>query len=212
MGGFSQSLADLDACLRALKADSEFADFDFSVVGHSWGAFSSLNIGAFHPDVKHIVALSGFISVKDMHKQLFSGVASFFRRTVYGLEAESNPRHADSSAIKALQNTDASLLCIHSADDEVVSAKHHFMKLREALKDRKNTKFILLDGKAHNPNYTADAVSYLGEFFKELTAKRSSGELDTQAKRDAFLDGYDFYRMTEQDDEVFEEIFKTLDS
>ena len=212
MGGFSRSLADLDACLSVLKRDPSFEGYDFSVIGHSWGAYSCLNIGAFHPDVKHIVALSGFISVKDMHKQLFPGVASFFRRTVYKLEAESNPRHVDSNAIEALRKTDAALLCIHSSDDAVVSAKLHFMKLKEALKDRENTKFMLVDGKAHNPNYTADAVSYLGEFFADLTAKRKDGELNSPSLREAFLNGYDFYRMTEQDDEIFKEIFKTLES
>jgi alpha-beta hydrolase superfamily lysophospholipase len=211
MGGFSQSLADLDACLCALKNDPEFKGCEFSVIGHSWGAYSCLNIGAFHPDVKHVIALSGFISVKDMHKQLFSGVASFFRGAVYSLEAASNPRHAKSSAVKALNKTDAALLCIHSADDSVVSAKHHFMKLEKALGDRENTKFILLNGKAHNPNYTVDAVGYLGEFLAELTAKRANGELSEEKACEEFKRGYDFYRMTAQDEEVWKEIFKTLE-
>ncbi len=211
MGGFSQSLADLDACLTALKNEPNFKGYDISVIGHSWGAYSCLNIGAYHPDVKHVIALSGFISVKDMHKQLFSGVASFFRGTVYSLEAASNPRHVRSSAIKALKNTDAALLCIHSSDDTVVSAKQHFMKLEKALADRKNTKFILLDGKAHNPNYTDDAVSYLGEFFADLTAKRASGELSNEKAVEDFKAAYDFYRMTAQDEAVWKEIFETLE-
>lgn len=209
-GGFSQSLCDLDSCFAALKADAQFKGYGISVVGHSWGAYSALNIGAYHPDVKHIVAMSGFISVREMHKQLFSGVASFLRKTVFELEAESNPDYVESSAIDALKKTDAALLVIHSADDNVVSAKRHFEQLKYELRGRENTEFILLNGRAHNPNYTDGAVAYLAEFFKDLTGKRKRGELETDEACEKFIAGYDFFRMTEQDSAVWERIFTTL--
>jgi pimeloyl-ACP methyl ester carboxylesterase len=210
MGGFSQSLADLDACLTALKREPDFYGWEISVIGHSWGAYSCLNVGAYHPDIKHVVAISGFISVKDMHRQLFPGIASFFRKVVYELESQSNPDYVDANAFHAFIRTDAALLFIHSLDDGVVKAKNHVLKLQHALKDRKNTRFLIMNGRGHNPNYTDDAVSYVGKFFADLTEKRTSGALKTEKEINDFLDGYDFYRMTAQDDAVWSEIFKTL--
>lgn len=210
-GGFSQSLCDLDSCITAIKSDPDFAGYDISVMGHSWGAYSCLNIGAYHPDVKHIIAISGFISVRDMHKQLFPGFAAFFRGCVWSLEVESNPGYAESSAVDALEKTDAALLCIHSADDNVVKAKNHFLKLKAALGDRKNTSFLLLNGRAHNPNYTEDAVKYLGEFFADLTERRGEGRLNTEKACAEFIGEYDFYRMTAQDPLVWEAVFETLE-
>ena len=210
-GGFSQSLCDLDACITAIKSDSDFKDCAISVIGHSWGAYSCLNIGAYHPDVKHVIAISGFISVRDMHKQLFPGFAAFFRGCVWSLEVESNPSYAEANAIDAFSKTDAALLFIHSADDTVVRAKNHFLKLKDALGDRKNTRFLLLNGRAHNPNYTDDAVKYLGEFFADLTARRGAGKLNTEKACAEFISEYDFYRMTAQDPLVWEAVFETLE-
>ena len=210
-GGFSQSLADLDACLKSIKKNADFAGYDISVMGHSWGGYSTLNIAAFHPDVKHVISLSGPISLKDMQKQSFPGIAAIFRKSVYAMEVESNPDYVDANAIDALSKSDAALLYIHSADDPIVKAKNHFLKLKSAIGKRENTKFILLNGRAHNPNYTDDAVKYLGEFFADLTAKRAAGELNTEKACKEFVDSYDFWRMTEQDDAVWDEVFKTLE-
>ena len=70
IGGFAQSLADLDDCIKALKHDQALADREIYVVGHSWGGFSTMNIGAIHPEVKKIVSMSGFVSVERVVKQM----------------------------------------------------------------------------------------------------------------------------------------------
>ena len=41
--GMAQSLRDLNDCITALKQVARFANLDISVMGHSWGGFSSLN-------------------------------------------------------------------------------------------------------------------------------------------------------------------------
>ncbi len=210
-GGFSQSLSDLDCALRALKAEPSLSGASFSVIGHSWGAYSCLNIASFHPDVKHIIAMSGFVSVADMHRQLFSGIMSFYRKALMNVERASNPDYVDSNALSALMNTDAQVLIIHSSDDPIVKAGHHFEKLRAALSGRENIEFLLLEGKAHNPNYTAEAVKYLAEFTAELTEKRASGELSDEKKRNAFVNSFDWKKMTEQDGAVWEKIFAVLE-
>ena len=207
--GFSGSLADLDSCISSIKTD--FPGNVLSVVGHSWGGFSTLNISAYHKDTKHIVAMSGFVSVKEMQKQVIPFILRPFVKRLYALEERANPDYVSSSAISALSETNARVLIIHSVDDKTVSFKKHFMRMKNALSGRENIRFLELSGKDHNPNYTGDAVKYKNEFFKTYTAKRKAGELSSDEAKASFKASFDWVRMTEQDESLWQEIFKTLD-
>ena len=210
--GFSGSLADLDCCIKALKADREYADMDISVVGHSWGGYSTLNIGAYHPDVTHICAISGFISVERMLEQQLTSLLRGYVPMLLALERATNKDYADSDAISALHKTRAKALIIHSQDDKTVKAKPHFNVLRPALGDRPNTEFLLTSGKRHNPNYTKDAVRYEAACIKKLRKLRRRGKLNTDEEKAAFRKSFDWYRMTAQDPAVWQTIFEFLDS
>lgn len=209
-GGFAQSLNDLDACLKALKKLSSIQGRRISVVGHSWGGFAAMNIPALHPDVAHVVVLSGFVSVKDMIHQNFGGILKGYRKGLYALERKSNPEYIGYHGAKTLANTNARVLLIYSADDKMVSREVHFDALHGALSGRENVQFLLVDGKGHNPNYTADAAKYLAEYTGTLAGKLKKLELGTQEERKAFVDGYDWWRMTEQDEAVWNVILETL--
>ncbi len=210
--GFAQSLADLDACLKALKADSDYSEMKFSVVGHSWGAFSCHNITALHPDLCHVVAISGFVSVESIVFQNFDGILKPFRKTILALEKEANPDYFDYNAAQTLRNTEAKVLILHSADDPLVKKEYHFDVLKEALSEKENIRFLLVNGKGHNPNYTIDAVKYKNTFFDMYTKKMKKHELDDEAAQNAFRKSFDWNRMTAQDKNVWNEIFETLDA
>lgn len=209
--GLAQSLCDLNDALNALKAVEDCKNLKFSVIGHSWGAFSTLNIAALHPDVAHIVALSGFVSVEKMIEQNFSGLLTPFRRRILALERETNPKFADHNAIDTLKNTNANVLLIYSSNDRMVHKEIHFDALKNALGDRENIRFLLSENKNHNPNYTLDAVSYLGEFSADLAARAKKKALASDRQRSEFVASYDWRRMTMQDEDVWQEIFNTLD-
>ncbi len=142
--GFAQALADLDACLKTLKSDPTMEGVRFSVVGHSWGAYAAMNIAAYHPDISHIVALSGPISATKLIEQNFSGPLKFFRKDIYALEATANPRYASASADESLTRTDAHTLLIYSEDDQSVHKALHYDPLRDALIHRHNVRFLLV--------------------------------------------------------------------
>ena len=201
-GGFPQSLKDLNDCLSALK--KAFPDCSFSVVGHSWGGFSTMNIGAFHPDVKHLVAMAGFLSVEQVLKQFFGR----FYKGVYREVLAKEPVYAACHGAESLQKTDAKVLLIHSEDDATVKCAMHFDVLQKELADRENIRFLKVNGKNHNPNYTADAVKYKDEFF--AIYKKTVKKLKTQAQKDAFKNQFDWYRMTEQDENVWNVIISHL--
>lgn len=210
IGGFSQSLADLDDCLQALKAEPALARRSICVMGHSWGGFSTMNIPAFHQEITHVVAMSGFISPKQILRQAMGGVLALYRETILNRERRTNPRYADCSALDSLSQTSARVLLIYSDDDRTVSRKLHHDVLRQTLEGKENITFLLLSGKDHNPTYTQDAVRYKNAFFSQLKAREKEGTLDTPARQEAFMDGYDWQRMTVQDEAVWQTILRHL--
>ncbi len=208
--GFGQSLSDLDCAVKALKDSEKCKGMDISIIGHSWGGFSTLNIPALHSDIKHIVAMSGFISVKDMVNQYFAGLMKPFAKHIYALEEKSNPDTVKFNAVESLKDTKVKALVIHSADDPMVKKECHFDVLKNALNDKENITFWLMEGKAHSPNYTYDAVKYKDAFFATLTEKLKKKELETAQQKAEFVAGYDWWKMTTQDMDVWDRIFEFI--
>ncbi len=169
--GFSQSLHDLDDCIKALKADEKVNTSDITVIGHSWGGFSTLNIAALHHDVKKIVVFSGFVSVEKIVEQNFAGILKGYRKHIMQLEAESNPDYIGYDATKTLQNSNTKALLIYSDNDHLVHKTVHYDALYNALNGKKNVELMLVSGKGHNPNYTYDAVACLRELASKTKKK-----------------------------------------
>ena len=208
--GLSGSLSDLDDCIRALVTERGFDERQISVVGHSWGGFSTLNILAYHPNLKSIVAMSGFISIPAMQKQAIPFILSLFGKGLFELEKSTNPGFAESNAIEVLSNTDRPVLVIHSVDDATVDYKSNFRALSRALGHKTNIEFMLVNGSGHSPQYTADAFAYKEQFFKDLKKLRRQGRLAKSEQKSAFIKGYDWLRMTEQNPDVWNKILGFL--
>ena len=207
--GLSGSLSDLDDCINALVSQRGFSESEITVIGHSWGGFSTLNILAYHPDLHSIVAMSGFISIPVMQKQAVPLPLSL-RNRLYDLERRTNPSYADSSAVEVLRMTDRPVLIIHSTDDATVSYKHNFLRLSAALKGRDNVSLLTVSGSGHNPTYTVEAFYYKEAFFKDLKKKRRKGQLKNEAQRSTFASSYDWHKITEQNEQVWSVVFKFL--
>ena len=208
--GLCGSLSDLDDCISELEAIEQLSDTEIMVVGHSRGGYSTLNIPAFHSGVKKIVAISGFASLDSMLRQLVPFVTPV-QRYLYELERKQNPEYVDCSAADSISRTDVAALIVHSADDATVSAKANFFKLKEALSDRPNTEFLLLTDRNHNPTFTKTAVEYKNAFFKDYKKLKKRKVDMTDGEKAAFVASYDWRRMTEQDDAVWDTILAFLD-
>ncbi|MCR5350753.1 MAG: lysophospholipase, partial [Acholeplasmatales bacterium] len=61
--GISSSVRTLDYVINYVKNNEELKDKDIYVVGHSWGAYATINIVKYHKDIKGIVALAPFVNV-----------------------------------------------------------------------------------------------------------------------------------------------------
>ena len=207
--GMAQSLCDLNDCITMLKADDRFAGMDISVMGHSWGGFSTLNISALHPEISHVVVLSGFVSVEELVKTFFSGILKWYRKAILELERKANPKFFEYNAVESLSNSNAKTLLIYSADDQMCK-KAHFDILKSGLAGKNNIQFLLVDRKGHNPNYAEEAVKYLGEFGKSRAKLLKKKDL-TDEEKAVFVASYDWDKMTEQDESVWKAIFDCLD-
>ena len=208
--GFAQSLNDLDACITALKAEPALADRSFSVIGHSWGGFSTMNIAALHPEITHVVSMSGFVSVRKIVEQTFSGLLKFYQGKILDLEHNANPDFFEYNAVDSLKNTGAKVLLIYSANDSVVNKAVHYDALYNGLKDLPNIRFRLEMGKDHSPNYTLDAVAYKNRFFSEFQKAVQKKQLNTREEQESFMARYDWRRMTAQDPSVWDAILEAL--
>lgn len=210
--GFTQSLVDLNDCLTTLKADEKYKNHQFSVIGHSWGAYSCLNIAALHPDITHVVAISGFISVEEMIKQNFSGLLKGYQKDIFQVEESINPSFVHHNALKTLSKTTAKVLLIYSEDDKMVKKEIHYDALKEKLDGKENIHFLLEKNKGHSPNYTEDAVKYKDAFVETLNKKVKKKELETTQQKQQFIQSFDWERMTKQDEKVWDTIFNHLDN
>ena len=208
--GLGRSLSDLDACFRALKGEAALKNTVFSVMGHSWGGYSAMNITALHPEIAHVVVLSGFVSVKKQLECFFSKLLKGYRLAVYRYEQERNGKYAEFDGVESLKNTKAQVLLVYSANDALVQKAVHYDLLVQALKEKDNVRFLLEEGKGHNPNYTAQAVGLLGQYLKAAGAMSKKTSCSKEEK-EAFVSSFDFDGMTAQDETVWREIFRTLE-
>ena len=212
IGGFSQSVSDLDRAVKFVRTIPEYEASEIMVIGHSWGGFSTMNIAALHPDITKVVAISGFISPKEIINQVLSGPLALYRKAIYKTELDKFPEYAELDGRVTLANAQTRALIIHSLDDKTCRYKNHCLKLKKALAAKcENVEFLTLDGKGHNPNYTEDAVRYKDAFSSDLKARIKAKELDTDGKRAAFVSSYGWERMTRQDEDVWNKIVEFME-
>ena len=210
-GGFVHSLIDCNDVISALKRDPSFDGCTFSVVGHSWGAYAALNITAFHPDITHIIAIAGFLSVPHMLRCIMRGFLAPFAKRMIREETARYPAFVPIDARETLKNTTASVLVLHSDDDPTVSCAKNFDLLQKTLHDYQDIVFHKVSKKGHNPNYTEDALRYKDSFFKTYMNVRKKMDSMTDADKCAFRNAFDWRRMTAQDPEIWDLIFAFLD-
>lgn len=207
--GLGGSLPDLDDCISALIKNG-FDPQSISVIGHSWGGYSTLNILSYHPSLKNVVAMSGFVSVKDMQKQILPKHIAPLRPYFYNIEKKLNPEYYQSSAIKTLKAATVPVMIIHSMDDNSVY-KRHFLKLQRVLDGKENINFLKLDDRLHHPTYTVEAAQSKDRFTKEHKRRLKEGIPTDTLEHKEFLMSYDWYKMTDQDESVWKKIFDFLD-
>ena len=136
IGGFIQSLKDLDDVITTFKSDKEYSRRKISVIGHSWGGFSTLNIAAWHPDITHAVAISGFVSVKRIIDQYFAKFPFGVAKRLYLEECGKNREYIETDAATVLKTSPVKTMIIHSKGDKKVNFGMKLLR-KELIRNKK---------------------------------------------------------------------------
>ena len=191
--GLSEALADLDCVLDYVWSNEALKHLDISIVGHSLGAYASLNIAYYKPNIKNIVAMSGFESIANLATSF-----DMNKNEILDFEKSVNPGYAISLGIEAIDAYKGNMMIIHSSDDCMVPHTAGISYIHE------------YTAKGHNPNYTKEAVKYMKDIMGEFNTKINQGLIKTEQEKMEFFQNVDFYKMTEQDEKVFSQIIDLL--
>lgn len=194
VGGFAQGLADLDYVLNYVKELPEYKDLSIVLMGHSWGGFCVGNILNFHPDVKAVVAVSGFDTSACLLRQytevnigkaatLLMPYISLYERLTWG-------KYAGTSACDGFANSDAKVMIIHSLDDPTVFAQNGYDRYYKKFSDDDRFVFKMYSDRGHSYPVNSDEGRACRTKIKEgyFEAVKEGGEGAGEAYIQATLD------------------------
>ena len=200
----SVSLSDLRQALKYLL-NNGYQEEQISVIGHSWGGFSSGNILHFYPNLRNIVSISPFISVKDALRDKIPFPLKGLYKVGYRLEEEKYPEEAHTSMIDTLNNTKKKVLVIYGTNDEMLSYKKNFLKLKKKVTNS-NIEFLSCPNKGHLVHYSYVANDYYNEVFDRFRSLIKTKKLQTLEEKKEYMDKVDWDKITEQDKDIWNKI------
>jgi hypothetical protein len=201
----------LNVAINELKKTQYYEGREIIVIGHSWGGFSTKNIVAFHPEVKKIVPISGFSSLELVVNGMVPNIFKSARKSIIAYEETMNPGYTSVTAVDTIANSSAKALICQSIDDPIVFSKDHFDPLKEAFSKNPSIRFITVYDRGHNPNFTLKAVKLKDDFFAEKRALEKKNKLKTSEQKSALIAKYDFWQMTEQDMDFWNQVFDFIE-
>ena len=168
VGGVPQGVIDLDHAISFVEDNDEIPELPIVLFGHSWGGYSVCAVLNYHPEVKAVIECSGFNSSSDMFE---SGGKSQAGNVIYAMtpfikihERFKYGKYASSTAMDGFENTDASILVLHSADDNVIGIEYGYDKYYEEYKGDPRFTFIRFEDRGHNEVFNDPDNTYKDEF------------------------------------------------
>ena len=170
VGGLPQGVIDLDHAISFVEESGNFPELPILLFGHSWGGYSVCSVLTYHPEVKAVIACSGFNSSSDMFeaegkKQAGDGIylmmpfVKLYERIKYG-------SYASHTALDGFSASSVAVMIVHSSDDNVVPTEYGYDIYYERYRDDPRFSFIRLENKGHN--YVYDDDTYVNEFNAEF--------------------------------------------
>ena len=168
VGGVPQGVIDLDHAISFVEDKNEIPELPIVLFGHSWGGYSVCSVLNYHPEVKAVIECSGFNSSSDMFE---SGGKSQAGNVIYAMnpfikiyERFKYGKYASDTAMDGFENTDASILVLHSADDNVIGIEYGYDKYYEEYKGDPRFTFIGFENRGHNEVFNDPDNTYKDEF------------------------------------------------
>ena len=168
LGGVPQGVIDLDHAISFVESNDDIPDLPIVLFGHSWGGYCVSAVLTYHPEVKAVIECSGFNSSPDMFE---SGGKSQAGDVIYAMtpfirlhEQIRYGKYAANTATDGFDSTDAAVMIVHSADDDVIGIEYGLDKYYERYKDDPRFTFIRFEDRGHNEIFNDPDNTYKDEF------------------------------------------------
>lgn len=176
VGGFPQGVIDLDHAISFMEESGNFPDLPIALFGHSWGGYSVCSVLTYHPEITAVVSCSGFNASSGMFesegkRQAGNGIhlmmpfVKLHERIRFG-------DYASGTAMDGFAASEAAVMIVHSADDDVVPAAYGYDIYYEKYKEDPRFRFVCFEDKGHNHVYhdTSYVDAFNAEFDQWLAA------------------------------------------
>lgn len=191
IGGFPQGIIDVTYAINFVKNINKYRGLPICLCGHSWGAYSVCNAPNWNPEIKAIVALSGFNQPGGVMKA---------HASEFGADSQENVIHAldtydaykwgqwgESTAVKALSKTNAKVMIVHSLDDRTVPISCGYDVYYKEFKDNPRFTFIRYRNKGHGTVYMSkEGKKYFDSYIKGYK-KYSKAKGVTKEEKDQYI-------------------------
>ena len=168
LGGVPQGVIDLEHAISFVESNNDIPDLPIVLFGHSWGGYCVSAVLTYHPEVKAVIECSGFNSSSEMFE---SGGKSQAGDGIYAMtpfvklhERFKFGKYATNTAMDGFESTDAAIMIVHSADDDVIGIEYGLDKYYEKYKDDSRFTFIRFEDRGHNDIFNDPSNTYKDEF------------------------------------------------
>lgn len=167
--GLPQGLIDLDYAIQFVKQSPDFAGLPIVLFGHSWGGYSVGSVLNLHPDVKAVVMVAGFDKSMDIIEEEGKRIAgegikvllpyiTLYERIKLG-------KYASYNCIDGFENSEAGVMVIYSADDEMISQEKAYDVFYDYGKDNPRFNYVKYEDRGHDSVLYSDMSRQYKEEF-----------------------------------------------
>lgn len=173
-----------------------------TLVGHSLGGYTALNVINLRKDINKAVILSGFIEISSLLMKFVPN--KFILNRVLHFEKKIEPKYYGIDNISYLKTTKDEILYIQSIDDQMVPYDIG-LQVVESI-DNPNIKTIKETNKKHNPNYSESAIQYMDKVFGEYNRLLKEKKIKTDSDRIEYFKDVSLSRLVKQDPVIIKAI------
>ena len=177
------------------------------LIGHSLGGYTALNVANIRKDVDTAVIISGFLDMKSLLDTFTK--SNFITKHLLKYEKKVNPEYYPINNIEYLKTTKDKLFIIQSDDDGMIPYDIS-LQVVESL-NNPHLKLLHMSGRKHNPTYKDSAVKYMSEVFLSFELLIKNKVIKTNEDRIDYFKNVSIDMLTEQDEDLYDEIIKFIE-
>jgi alpha-beta hydrolase superfamily lysophospholipase len=173
LGGLTESLIDLDYCLKFVENNTKLNKMDIFLYGHGMGAFAVSNVTSLnHPLIKGVVALAPFNNEASFMYESYGRITTMRQRIILtSFRAIVKNRFKDYSKLSTVDSFDKSdipHLIIAGEKDNVVDYSNNYFVFKDIFENKEGYRFISLPEIYNRPTLSKQASEYDMETNDEL--------------------------------------------